>query len=239
MSTYTLYGGDVELCFDRQKHVYTVDDEVVPNVTQITSVIAKHGLDGWKFRQALEHLEGRLRPGLDEVALRRLLDDAANAADKVTREAGFIGSSIHKWVEEYIAGTRSETPEHPAVRAAVEAFLAWEDEAKPEWLASERKVMSREHRYVGTLDALARLDGKLCVVDFKSSNRVYVEHFAQIGAYALAVEEEDARRVDGGVVLQLPKAPGKKAKAYPCEDLEADKELFLGIRKIYRRVFKK
>src|SRR5688572_14975508 len=94
LSTHALYGGSVELRFDRLKHVYTVDDEVVPNVTTITGVIAKQGLDGWKFKQALEHLEGRLRPGLDEVALRRLLDDAASAADKVTREAGYIGSSI-------------------------------------------------------------------------------------------------------------------------------------------------
>src|SRR5688572_18079784 len=47
LSTHALYGGSVELRFDRLKHVYTVDDEVVPNVTTITGVIAKQGLADW------------------------------------------------------------------------------------------------------------------------------------------------------------------------------------------------
>jgi CRISPR/Cas system-associated exonuclease Cas4 (RecB family) len=246
LSSYALYGGAVELRFDRQKHVYTVDDEVVPNVTSITGVIAKQGLDGWKFKQALEHLEGRLRPGLDEVAIRRLLDDAAVAADKVTREAGYIGSSTHKWIEThigyvvegYVGEYRSAIlPEHSAVRAGAEAFLEWEREAKPEYLACERKVMSREHRFVGTLDLLAELDGKRTLIDIKTSNRIYAEHWLQAAAYQIALEEEDGEAVEQRAILHLPKVPGKKAKCHLEVNHEVDKECFLAVRKVYRRIF--
>jgi hypothetical protein len=241
-----LYGGAVELHFDRQKHVYRVDDEVVPNVTSITGVIAKQGLDGWKFKQALEHLEGRLRPGLDEVAIRRLLDDASVAADKVTREAGYIGSSLHKWVESRVEKELSSLsprdaaytlPEHPAVRAGVIAFLEWELEANPTYLASERKVMSREHRFVGTLDLIAELDGKRTIVDIKTSNRVYAEHWLQLAAYQIAAEEEDGVEVAQRVILHLPKVPGKKAKAHASVEHETDREAFLAVRKVYKRIF--
>jgi hypothetical protein len=237
-----LYGGAVELHFDRQKHVYRVDDEVVPNVTSITGVIAKQGLDGWKFKQALEHLEGRLRPGLDEVAIRRLLDDASGAADRVTREAGYIGSSTHKWIEgrvdAYLSGGGSPSrPEHPAVLAGVEAFLAWEAEANPVYLSCERKVMSREHRFVGTLDLIAELDGVRTIVDIKTSNRVYAEHWLQLAAYQIAAEEEDGVEVAQRVILHLPKVPGKKAKAHASVEHETDREAFLAVRKVYRRIF--
>jgi hypothetical protein len=242
-----LYGGAVELHFDRQKHVYRVDDEVVPNVTSITGVIAKQGLDGWKFKQALEHLEGRLRPGLDEVAIRRLLDDASGAADRVTREAGYIGSSLHKWVERRVeeslrtgipvAKLSTILPAHEAVMAGAVAYAEWEAEAKPKYLASERKVMSREHRFVGTLDLIAELDGKRTIVDIKTSNRVYAEHWLQLAAYQIAAEEEDGVEVAQRVILHLPKVPGKKAKAHASVEHETDREAFLAVRKVYKRIF--
>jgi hypothetical protein len=247
LSSYALYGGAVELRFDRQKHVYTVDDEVVPNVTSITGVIAKQGLDGWKFKQALEHLEGRLRPGLDEVAIRRLLDDAAVAADKVTREAGYIGSSTHKWIEQRVeqalasgvplAKQSAILPAHEAVMAGAVAYAEWEAEAKPKYLACERKVLSREHRFVGTLDLLAELDGKRTLIDIKTSNRIYAEHWLQAAAYQIALEEEDGEAVEQRAILHLPKVPGKKAKCHLEVNHEVDKECFLAVRKVYRRIF--
>jgi hypothetical protein len=182
------------------------------------------------------------------VAIRRLLDDASGAADRVTREAGYIGSSMHKWVEGHIeaqmpapmphwGAPTGPLPEHLAVRAGVEAFLEWEGEAKPQYLASERKVLSREHRFVGTLDLLAELDGKRTLIDIKSSNRIYAEHWLQTAAYQVALEEEDGEAVEQRAILHLPKVPGKKAKCHLVVDHEADKECFLAVRKVYKRIF--
>lgn len=250
MSVHQLYGGEVELRFvGGAKHDYYATDEVagldddrVANVTDIARVIAKPGLEGWAFEEARKVLAAGLRPGLDEVAIRRLLDEAAGASKRIMREAGYIGSSMHKWIEGRIAeclgvGPSVVRPEHPAVRAGVEAFLEWEAEAKPEYLASERKVYSREHRFVGTLDVLAMLDGKRTIVDIKSSNRVYAEHHLQTAAYAIALDEEDDEAVQQRVILQLPKVADKKAKAYLCGDEETDRECFLAVRKVYKRIF--
>jgi hypothetical protein len=274
LSSYALYGGAVELRFDRQKHVYTVDDEVVPNVTTITGVIAKQGLADWSMRLALEYVKGcalKAARALNEVELEAILGDAARASDRVRDESGAIGRSTHQWIERHI-GRQIESglpswgqpveplPSHAGVRAAVEAFLEWELEAQPTYLASERKVFSREHHYTGTTDAIALIRGTLVdawreakrgrvmeaikglkkrrvLLDFKTSNRVFVEAHLQTVAYDIAVSEEEGVRSDDRVILHLPKEAGKKARPIVCGDYETDREAFLAVRRVYRRIF--
>lgn len=172
MSVVQLYGGSVELGFDRHRHTYTVDGEAVPNVTTITGVIAKQGLDGWAMRMALEHLRVGLKGRPDEVQLQRLFEEAALAAEKVKQEGGYVGRATHEWIEEHTeplisSGREGDgravrpLPTSAPVRAAVEAFLEWERVARPIYLHSERKVYSREHNYTGTVDAVALIEGSL------------------------------------------------------------------------------
>jgi hypothetical protein len=268
-----LYGGAVELHFDRQKHVYRVDDEVVPNVTSITGVIAKQGLADWAMKLAMERVKEALVGGrvLNEVELERLVEDAKGAADRVRDESGAIGRAAHRWIESHIGrqmagglpswGQPVEAlPLHPGARAAVEAFLGWELDATPTYLASERKVFSREHHYTGTTDAIALIRGSLVdawreakrgrvveavrdlakrrvVLDFKTSNRVFVEAHLQVMAYDIAVSEEMGVRSDDRVILHLPKEAGKKARPIVCGDYETDREAFLAVRKVYKRIF--
>jgi hypothetical protein len=257
LSSYALYGGAVDVRFvGGAKHDYFVtdpvaalDDSRTANVTDVTKVLDKPGLTWWRIDMCLKHLEDGFRPGLDEVSMRRLLDAARSAPDKYTNEARYVGSAMHRWIEEGIGraietgipvGAQGSTlPANERVRAGIEAFLEWEAEAKPKYLASERKVYSREHRYVGTLDTLLELGGRRHVLDVKSSNKVSIEHFAQVAGYAIAAQEEDGEEIHGGIVLHLPKVPKKKAKAYPCVDFEADKEMFLSLRKVYLRIYKR
>jgi len=57
----------------------------------------------------------------------------------------------------------------------------------PEFI--ERQVWSRSHRYAGTVDALAEIDGKFGVLDIKTSPGFYPEYNLQTAAYVTALKE--------------------------------------------------
>ena len=80
---------------------------------------------------------------------------------------------------------------------------------QPEWIDAERKVYCDKHKYAGTVDAVAKINGRVCVIDFKTSKKIYKPYHLQISAYAQAI-----RRIDGlrqwplGIILRLDKETG-------------------------------
>ena len=69
-----------------------------------------------------------------------------------------------------------------------DAYLAWEKHTKLDVRFSEVPVCHEEMGYGGTLDAIAEIDGKICLLDFKCSNGTYLEHVVQLAAYWKAWE---------------------------------------------------
>ena len=70
-------------------------------------------------------------------------------------------------------------------------FIDWTSQHDIEWIASERFVYSNKYNYVGICDAIAVIDGKRYLVDFKTSNRIRkLEYGMQTSAYVNAYVEE-------------------------------------------------
>lgn len=59
----------------------------------------------------------------------------------------------------------------------------WIELFNPIALKVEHVVINRELCYAGTIDLLARIQGQLFLIDFKTSKGVYSEHLAQVAAY--------------------------------------------------------
>jgi hypothetical protein len=124
-------------------------------------------------------------------------------------------------------------------KPAALAFLAWQQFARDVSLTPQRIesiVYSHTHRYAGTLDLVATLDaGALlrqlqrqgavapkvqawlttrptvtALVDFKTGKAVYKEALLQSVAYQQALKEMGHGRVDGGLVVRLPKDPADR-----------------------------
>ena len=76
------------------------------------------------------------------------------------------------------------------VKKGFEAFLKWESQNHVQYHASERIVYSLKHDYIGCMDLDATINGKRCVVDFKSSNGLYNSIRMQTMGYGMASEEE-------------------------------------------------
>jgi hypothetical protein len=104
-----------------------------------------------------------------------------------------IGTIAHEAIHAWAAGDVFDTflPDDPAGLAATQAALAWMQEQGVEVDGSEVIVCDAgvDTGWAGTLDLIARIDGKLTVVDFKTNRSgLYTEHLLQVAAYASAVE---------------------------------------------------
>ncbi len=107
-------------------------------------------------------------------------------------------------------------------------------EVKPEVIACEERVYSTRHGYAGTLDLVARVNGTVCVIDYKASIPVSVPY--QLAAYAVAYGEPpniiEPRR---GIAVQLiDDGTYRMSSAYDLREYRARWLALLGAHNIRR-----
>lgn len=149
--------------------------------------MAKPGLVGWAAevtaRAALNRpeefwLSARQDP---EHAVKTLTGAVLEAREQVIRR----GIGLHQLIFE-LAQKRpfKGPPELEALAWSAEAFFR---EVNPEPLFIGPRVYSRTHLYFGFADLIARLGGRLVLLEFKSGRaRFYPEDRLQAAAYAFA-----------------------------------------------------
>jgi len=92
--------------------------------------------------------------------------------------------------QEFALDLSDQTPEDRAdIEGRIEACRRFMREIRPEVLCVEHKVGSERHRYAGTLDMLCRIQGTLCVLDWKPSITPATRF--QVAAYSLAYGEQE------------------------------------------------
>jgi len=155
-------------------------NKIVPSVTTIIG-----GNLGWNKGVLLGWTKKMMRQGIDP--------------DKVRDSAANVGTLAHSLIEEYITETvphlevvpvdRDQySPAHMELATnAFNAFLEWSETWEIDFLSddvrSEERLVSEWYQFGGTLDFIAPVKGELSLIDFKSSNGLYVEHRIQLAAY--------------------------------------------------------
>jgi hypothetical protein len=193
LQSYELYGGAVTLTFDVDSHIYTVNGKIVPDsISGCLKVINKPALIGWAAGLAVDHIQAKLYPGLvlDEVNIKELLKGSKTAYRAKTEKAANIGTLGHLWAEDYLNGKNPPLPVNIELRNIAETFLKFLHENNVEVISAEQKVYSRELNVAGTFDALARFNGELAILDWKTGSGIYPEYFLQMGGYDLCHSEE-------------------------------------------------
>ncbi|MEK7642862.1 MAG: hypothetical protein AAB372_00190 [Patescibacteria group bacterium] len=149
---------------------YIIDGVWYPRVTRILEVKSKPGLQGFFIEMG-----------------------SFEAAEAVKNKSAEHGSLVHEVVQSLAVGNDVEVPEE--VRPAAEAFREYYEmrgiHFHPEYI--EKQVWSGIHRYAGTVDALAEIDGKFGVLDIKTSIGFYPEYNLQTAAYVQALTEPRVR----------------------------------------------
>jgi hypothetical protein len=242
--TYPLYSGTVTLEFDPAKHIYTAICEgkrvQAYGVTSCLGIINKPALLYWAVNKAIESLEKNwdINKDYDEVEKNNLLEEAKKAHRQFSKDAADIGTMFHSWAEDYI-NTKlegKETPDMPKnkqLKSAVDSFLKWESENKVEWIEAEKKLYSIKYGFAGTCDGLAKVNGVLSAIDFKTSSGIYDEYFLQASAYAKAIEEEYGDSIKQVWIIRVSKTGGE-FEAQKTENIDEHFKGFLGAYSLYK-----
>ena len=216
METFKLYGGEVTLAYDHEKHMYTKDGKYVPNVTTINSIINKKELQGWALRMGADYFKREIKSalkskaGVDELVIDAIHGGIKTAADEYRDESARIGTLAHNYAEDFCnwALGRGEPPDLPLnekSKNAALAFVKWYEENDVEIIDSEFKIFSRTCYYAGTVDIDCVINGERCLVDLKTSNSIQTTHLLQLAAYRYAVHEETGVDYPSCRLIQLKK----------------------------------
>ena len=235
--TYELYNNKTILNFDEDKHLYTMNGIKVHGTTSILGVIAKPALMYWAVNQAISHLEKCLVPGTsyDEIQLKAMLESAKTAHRKKSTDAADKGKFVHEWCESYIKGEDPKLPVNTELRNAVSKFLEWVNTNNVEFLETEKIVYSQKYNYAGTLDFIAKVNGKIMLGDFKTSTGIYDEYFFQTSAYQQAyLEEYPDKKIEGNIIVRIGKDATLELKE--SYDYEKNIKAFMGALALYNRI---
>lgn len=123
-----------------------------------------------------------------------------------------IGSIVHNAIENFLRnGIELDINSIPNMYAneALNAYTAF----KKWWKTIEThqyKILMEEttlvcNYYGGTLDLLIEIDGKIYLLDFKTSNHLSYKYFLQLAAYRRLLFYEMNISIDGIIILQLGK----------------------------------
>jgi hypothetical protein len=146
---------------------YTINEAWYPRVTKIVGIKAK---------PALYYYYGEAK--------------SYKAAQDATEQSAKEGTMIHEAIEGLLLGKNPEIQLEiaPAVKSFQEFFEKNNIQVTPELV--ERRIVNSEHRYAGTVDAIAVIGGKLGVLDIKTSQAIYRDYNLQTSAYMDALKNE-------------------------------------------------
>lgn len=255
MELYKLYNGEIELSFDPDKHLYTVAGRPVPGVTGVTGIIDKPALTWWAAGEAGRHWVERVSggiftvdtktkkiervkdgdiesPEIDEIFLQKVFEECRFAHRNKAKDAADIGTLAHNYIEAYIkhklgiVKTKPTKPSNKQAKAAVDAYMQWEEANEVIYLESEKKIYSQKYKYAGTLDIVAKVNGQMAVVDLKTSTGIYPEMWLQTAAYVHAYQEELGIKMATRWIIRIGKDGVLETEE--SKDFEQDFRGFLG-----------
>jgi hypothetical protein len=146
---------------------YIIQDAWYPRVTSIVSIKAK---------PALYHFYGELKNFAEGERIKQL------SADE--------GTMVHEAAEKILIGEKPAID--PKIAPAITALSKFLEQTKikvdPEWV--EKRIVHFSERYAGTIDSLAVIDGKLGVLDIKTSQAIYRDYNLQTAAYFASLQEK-------------------------------------------------
>ena len=230
-----LYNGEVNIEFDKVRHIfYGEKGEILLSVTGATGVIDKSpALMGWAVKMMSKYLTDRFESGV--IIDIGMIETAKREYRLAQKKAADIGTEIHAWVSDWILGKKPEMPQDENVVNGITAFLKFQKEHKIKWIESEKYIYSKEYKYAGILDAVARINGELVLVDFKSSNAFYDEMRFQVAGYQIAYEEETKKKFDKTMIIRFGKETGEFG-VKEIDNSKEDKKAFLAALILKRRI---
>lgn len=196
------------------------DYEFVPSVTWICDHYPKGtafykwlASKGWDESQAIKTAAGD-KGSKVHYAIRDLIEGKAVSIDAKYKNNS-TGEDEELSFEEY---------------DCLMSFVQWHKDAKPEFVSCEFAVWG--DGYAGTVDLLAKIDGKLFLIDFKTSQYIWPSMELQVSAYKHALEDQGSEPVSLAI-LQVGYRLNKKR--YKFTEVEDHYQEFLAAKTIWAK----
>jgi len=231
----------------RHYKITVLGDRKLPSVTTILGLLSKPALIAWSANVGVDYIKENLIDKIlkGEVSLEELKEidtsEIVRQAKKYHKEkkeqAANIGSKVHHAIQKFLVAKDGEQVEvDEDIKKPFYAFLDWFESNKvepiPEFI--EYTVWSEEG-YAGTEDLVAYVNGKLYLIDFKTSKAIYPEMVMQIAAYFYAFKERvPFLEPEVGGILRLDKETGfPEFNEYEVAELEINQKKFLYLVKYW------
>jgi hypothetical protein len=161
------------------------------------------------------------------------------SAKQTGQDAADIGTMVHGWIEAHINGkevTMETFP--PQAQAAIKGFIEWEKANHVEYLSTEQTFYHCSLDYAGTADCVAKVNGELSMIDWKTAKGVYANYVVQDWLYALADEHQHGDRLYRQVIIgRFGKDGNWEAPIFKRNDpigIELAREVIVGCRSIFK-----
>jgi len=165
------------------------DKTIVPGVTTVLNLLSKPALVPWANKMGLQ--------GIDTS---KYVDDKAD-----------IGTLAHAIITDKLTGKETDTSDYSKNQIDLAensclSFWEWGKDHKIESVMFvERPLVSEAHRFGGTLDIYAVVNGRKEIIDLKTGSGIYDEHIYQVAVLKMLLEE-NGFPVDGTRVVNIPRA---------------------------------
>lgn len=204
--------------YNKGKHTVYHNDkgEEVPSVTTILKVLNKPNLIGWANYM-----------GLRGKKVKTILDDTSS-----------FGTMVHSLIDgiinnKYIIYIHDINASYSKleIMLAMRNFIEWKDANEIVPIMTETKLEIDD--YGGTLDFYGTINGKLTLLDFKTSKAIRLSMFIQLALYTILLESNGYEVEQVGILIVNKNK--SESKFLTREELD----LYIGLGKDLVRVFHK
>ena len=203
---------------------------IVPSATTILKVLNKESLIhwanmlGWKRKKVKDELDSSSLIGtIVHNMVEAIISNRSTDIDRVI--SSFIDDEpiLNELYEE----------EYNSVMNACKSFIKWwkHNSNKIDIIDIEKQMSS--DTFGGTCDLICKYNGKLMIIDFKTSKDFYFTQFLQLASYSYLYELNKNEIIDDVAVLRLDKKYGD------CAELLSMSELPCGSISRYTKIFNK
>lgn len=163
---------DLEAKTSESGRLYETPDGVkYPSITTVLSILSQDSIQAWR---------------------RRVGEEEAN---RISSRASTRGTAVHAIIEDYLNNVENYKEKYSL--NIIDNFLPLKqilDTRIGKIYAQEVPMFSHHLRVAGRVDCIAEFDGKISIIDFKTSRKIkkksYIEnYFMQESAYAIMFEE--------------------------------------------------
>lgn len=193
------------------------DGTRVVGVTTALGILAKPALIYWSWDL-----------GMKGIDFRKFRDDKAD-----------IGSLTHEMILMHLKKEKIDTSDYAKsqidlAKICFKKYLDWESKYKIEPILLETPMTSERFKYGGTIDGYCKLDGKLTLIDYKTSKAIYENPMLyQLAAYKQLLEEH-GYKTEEVRILRIGRNEEEGFEERKMIDLKKHFEIFRSCLNIYK-----